>query len=141
VIVVVDASVWLGTLLHTDPFDEPTLRWLQQYQVENGIVAAPTTLLSEVAGAYARRTGQADIAVEYSYEIQSDPRVQLYSVDGAPGDASARLAAYLPLKGSDAVYVALAQGLGVPLVTRDREQLERGSAVIQTMTPEEMETR
>jgi len=47
----------------------------------------------------------------------------------------------LPLKGSDAVYVALAQGLDVPLVTRDREQLARGSAVIQTITPEEMESQ
>jgi len=141
VIVVVDASVWLSTLLRAYPFYEASLRWLRHFLLEDGTVAAPMTLMSEVAGAYARRTGQAGIAVQYSLEIQSDPRVQLYSVDAALGDASARLAAHLPLKGSDAVYVALAQGLGSPLVTRDREQLARGSTVIQTMTPEEMESR
>ena len=140
-IVVVDASIWLSALLRADPLYEETFRWLHGFLFEGGTVAAPIILVAEVAGAYARRTGQTDIAVRYALEIQSEPRVQLYSVNAALGDAAARLAAHLLLKGSDAVYVALAEGLDVPLVTRDREQLARGSTVIQAMTPEEMESR
>ena len=140
-IVAVDASVWLSAVLSADRFYDATFRWLQGFSLSGGTVAAPITLAAEVAGAYARRTGQPDIATAYALDIQNDPRVRLYSIDAALGDAAARLAAQLPLKGSDAVYVALAQGLDVPLVTRDREQLARGSAVIQTITPEEMESQ
>jgi len=104
-------------------------------------VAGPVTLVSEVAGAISRRSSRSDIAYQYALDIQYDPRIQLYSVDSELGDAAARLAAQLPLKGSDAVDVALAKPLGVPLVTRDREQLAPGSAAFQTMTPEEMDSR
>jgi predicted nucleic acid-binding protein len=41
----------------------------------------------------------------------------------------------LPLKGSDAVYVALAERMGIPLITWDNEQLARGAAVIDVRTP------
>lgn len=140
-IVVVDASVWVSAILVADAFYTETSRWFRDFHRNGGRVAGPITLVSEIAGAISRRSGRSDIAYQYAVDIQYDPRVQLYSVDSELGDAAARLAAQLPLKGSDAVYVALAEGLGVPLVTRDREQLARGSAVIQTMTPEEMDAR
>ena len=140
-IVVVDASVWVSAILIADAFYTESSRWFWAFHEHGGRVAAPITLVAEVAGAIARRSGRSDIAYEYALDIQTDPRVRLYSVDAALGDAAAQLAAHLPLKMADAVYVALAQGLGTPLVTRDREQLARGSTVIQTMTPEEMESR
>lgn len=35
----------------------------------------------------------------------------------------------------DAIYVAVAQHLAIPLVTWDKEQLERSAEVVKTLTP------
>ena len=48
---------------------------------------------------------------------------------------AAQVAVDLHLRGADAVYVATAQRLSVPLVTWDREQLDRSSVVIEAYEP------
>ncbi len=92
-------------------------------------------LLAEVAGAVARRTGLVEVAARTTDLIQRLPQTRLVPVDANLGLSSARLAAELRLKGADAVYVALAQRLNVPLVTWDREQLERGQHAVATLMP------
>jgi len=51
------------------------------------------------------------------------------------GGLAAQLAADHALRGADAVYVAAALRLGLPLVTLDGEQLQRAEAVISTLSP------
>jgi hypothetical protein len=48
---------------------------------------------------------------------------------------SAALGAQHRLRGADAVYLASAALFAAELVTLDREQLERGAAIVQTLTP------
>ena len=47
------------------------------------------------------------------------------------------LDAVLRLRGADATYVAVAQRLDLPLITWDREQLERASRLITVRSPVE----
>ena len=61
--------------------------------------------------------------------------VRLVAVDRQLADGAARLAARLRLRGADAVYVALAERLDLPLVTLDSQQLERGGSVIDVRRP------
>ena len=49
---------------------------------------------------------------------------------------AAGLAADYGLRGADAVYVALAKQLNLPLATWDREQLQKASGIIKTQTPQ-----
>ncbi len=51
--------------------------------------------------------------------------------------SSAEVARIAALRGSDAVYVALASHLDVPLVSWDNQQRERGGMFCRTMTPVE----
>ena len=53
------------------------------------------------------------------------------------GETAAAIAAQQFLRGADAVYVALAGQLRMPLVTWDKELLERAAAVVPTLTPAE----
>src|SRR2546428_644334 len=55
------------------------------------------------------------------------------------GGPAARLAAKLSLRGADAVCVAAALDLGVPLVSWDTEQPERGRRLVRVHTPGEAE--
>jgi predicted nucleic acid-binding protein len=68
-------------------------------------------------------------------DIIGDPAFRIVPIDQALAEAAARHAADLFLRGADAVYVALAERLGVPLITWDNEQLARAAAVIDARVP------
>ena len=63
---------------------------------------------------------------------------RLASVDAELAQLGAELAADRHLRGADALYIALAHRLSVPLVTWDREQRERGQEVRAAWTPAEV---
>jgi len=73
--------------------------------------------------------------------VQRLPNMRLLLVDSRFARFSADLAAELRLRGADALYVALASRMGVPLVTWDSQQLQRGSFAANTVTPEELLSR
>ncbi len=68
--------------------------------------------------------------------IESIPGLRLVPVDHRLGRASADLAVRLKLRGADAVYVAVASHLKIPLVTLDAEQRERAKDLIEVRTPD-----
>jgi len=88
-------------------------------------------LLSEVGGAIARQTRSPETAVQALKLIESLPGLRLVPVDHRLGRASADLAARLRLRGADAVYVAVAAHLKIPLVTLDAEQKGRAQELIE----------
>ncbi len=68
--------------------------------------------------------------------IQGIPGLRLVPVDHPLGRASADLAVRLRLRGADAVYVAVAAHLKIPLVTLDAEQRERAQELIEVRMPQ-----
>ncbi len=63
------------------------------------------------------------------------PALRIVAVDSELAEAAARLAGDQRLRGADAVYVALAKRLSLPLVTWDLEQVSRASEVIHARAP------
>jgi predicted nucleic acid-binding protein len=63
------------------------------------------------------------------------PGLRLIPVDDALARVAAGLAGRLRLRGADAVYIAAAATLRVPLVTWDTEQRERAIRVIEVLAP------
>jgi predicted nucleic acid-binding protein len=61
--------------------------------------------------------------------------VRLAPIDQALIVDATNLSADLGLRGADAIYVALAKQLGVPLLTFDTEQLTRPAGIITTIQP------
>ena len=49
---------------------------------------------------------------------------------------SVDIAANLQLRAADAIYVAVAKQLNIPLVSWDKEQLRKASSLLTTYTPE-----
>ncbi len=112
-----------------------TRRWLEGWVNDGGHVVAPLLLLAEVGGAIARQTGRVSLGRRAVADILGDPTVDLISIDRPLAEDAARLAADLRLRGADAIYVAVAPRLAVPLLTWDREQAERARGVVATRTP------
>lgn len=132
---VVDASVWVSRFVPLDARHGPSYRWLERAVQRGELVAAPALVLAEVAGAVARRTGRAQVAARAVDLLEQLPNVGLVPVDDQLAHLGASLAGELGLRGSDSLYVALAQRLGFTLVTWDQEQLERARSVAVAHTP------
>lgn len=134
---VVDASVWVSRLVPLDSHHEASRTWFGRRIDEGELVAMPSIVLPEVAGAIAWRTGSPELGSRAVALLQELPTSRLVPVDGPLAVLAAELAARLQLRGADAVYVVLAQRLALPLVTWDREQLARAAGAVTAMTPQE----
>jgi predicted nucleic acid-binding protein len=136
---VVDASVWVSRLLPQDAEHAATRDWLERHVRDGGLTASPTLALAEVSGAVARRTGSARLGTRAVQALLDLPGLRLIAVNQRLAMTAARLAAELSLRGADAVYVAAALDLGLPLVSWDVEQRERGRRLVRVHTPGETE--
>ena len=132
---VVDASVWVSRLVPQDLNHQASRKWLERHVAAGGLVVAPALLLPEVAGAISRRTGQPLLAHRAVAAIQRLAAVRLIPVDGQLATLAAQVVADHGLRGADALYVAVAQRLGLPLVTWDAEQTARAKGVVAVSDP------
>ncbi len=122
---VTDASLWVARLVPQDTFHDAVRAWMDSRLAENVELLAPSLLLAEVAGAISRRTGDAGLAQSASSRLETLPGLRIIQMDRALLQDAARLAAGLGLRGADAVYVAVASRLNLPLVTLDSDQRQR----------------
>jgi predicted nucleic acid-binding protein len=125
--VVVDASVWVARLVPQDANHSAARRWMQVQREENTLLVSPSLLLPEVAGAITRRTGQSALAAQAIAALEKLPGLRLIEMERELVAAAAELAAQLGLRGADAVYVAAAEYLKLPLCTLDEDQAHRGA--------------
>jgi len=133
----VDASVFLNGFNPYEAGHEESHRLLAQMQDEAVPIIVPTLLLPEVAAAVSRGRDDADLARRFSANLRHLPHLFLVPLDQTLADQAADIAAQHRLRGSDAVYAAVALRFGSTLVTLDREQRERVAAVIPTCLPAE----
>lgn len=132
---VIDASVMVSRLVARDVNHDASRRWLDGHVAAGGLVVAPALLLPEIVGAIARRTGRRRLARRAIAAVLRLPELRLVAIDAELAEVAARLASDLQLRGADAVYVATAARLRLPLVTWDAEQRERGAARVAVVVP------
>jgi predicted nucleic acid-binding protein len=132
---VVDASVWVAWLVRQDVHHQASRDWLRQHVASGTQLAAPTIVLAELSAAIARRTGDRVLALRAVRGVLRVPGLRLLPVDRQLALLAAQSAADLGLRGADAVYVATAHHLGVPLVTLDREQQQRAARLVSVQSP------
>ncbi|UCG23378.1 MAG: type II toxin-antitoxin system VapC family toxin [Chloroflexota bacterium] len=132
---VVDASVFVSALYPQDAFHQPSREWLGRQLSDGVLLVAPIIALPEVGGAIARRTANPDLGRQAVLRLQRLPYFRLVPVDDRLGLQAVELAVDLRLRGADAVYVAAALQLQIPLVTWDGEHRERAGGRIAVQTP------
>ncbi len=100
---------------------------------------APMIFVIEVASVIARETlppnnPQADAhkAVSQLYAL---PIMRLVPIDQALVDEATDLAADYRIRGADALFLALARQLNLPLITFDKYQLKQPQTLVATIRP------
>jgi predicted nucleic acid-binding protein len=132
--IVIDASVWVARLVPQDVFHLPATQWMAARRQENALFVSPALLLPEVAGAISRRTGSRDLADQAVAALQRLPGLRLIEMEQPLVESAARLAGLLGLRGADAIYVAAAEYLKLPLCTLDAEQSRQAAYQVAILT-------
>ena len=99
------------------------------------LLIVPRIALPEVAGPIARISGRPEAGLEAARRLLRTPGIRLVDLDRRLLAEALVIAARLRLRGADAVYVAAARRLRVPLVTWDQQLLQRAAAVVQVLHP------
>ena len=133
----VDASVFVNGFNPYEAGHEESRRLLALLQEQAAPIVVPASLLPEVAAAIGRGRQDADLAREFAAALSRLPHLVLIPLDTTLAQQAADVAAQYQLRGSDAVYAAVALRFGSTLITLDREQRERGTSALLTLYPAE----
>ena len=131
----VDASVFVNGFNPYEAGHEESRRLLALLQEQAAPIVVPASLLPEVAAAIGRGRQDAGLAREFAVALSRLPHLVLIPLDTTLAQQAADVAAQYQLRGSDAVYAAVALRFGSTLITLDREQWERLAGVLPTCYP------
>jgi predicted nucleic acid-binding protein len=133
----IDASVFINAFNLAEAGHDQSKRLLAVLQERTTPIIVPTLVLPEVAAAVARGQNDTDLARRFAIALGRLPHLILVPLDETLAGQAASLAAQHRLRGSDAVYAAVALRFGSMLVTLDRQQFERVSDAVATRWPAE----
>jgi predicted nucleic acid-binding protein len=133
----VDASVFINAFNPYELGHEDSQRFLARLQEQATPIIVPTLLLPEVAAAVGRGRGDSDLARRFADALSRLPHLILVPLDETLAHQAVDVAAEYRLRGSDAVYTAVALRFGSAIVTLDNEQRSRVAAALTTFRPAE----
>jgi len=134
-VVTVDASVFVNALSPAEAGSAQGLKFLDKLRKSKTPLIQPTLFFPEVVAAIARRQDDTEAAALLARELKKFPAITLVDLDESLADFASEIAAKYRLRGSDAVYAAVAVRFGAQLISLDREQLERLPKILSVKTP------
>jgi predicted nucleic acid-binding protein len=133
--VTVDASVFVNALSPDEDGSDKSAKFISQLKNEGVTLVQPTLFILEVVASIARKQDSTEIALEVLNELRKISNLTLVDLDDDFADFASEVAANNRLRGSDAVYAAVALRFGTELVTLDKEQLDRLPKVLSVRKP------
>ena len=134
----VDASVFLNAFNPGEPDHDVSFKLIARMQAQAVPIVVPTLLLPEVAGTIARGRGDSELARRFAATLRRLRHIVLVPLDAETAQQAANVAARHRLRGSDAVYAAIALRFATTLITLDQDQRLRVSPVLRARLPAEV---
>ena len=134
--VVVDASVFVSWIVSGDANHNDSHSWMKKYRTIGGLLIMPAFAMIEVAAALARQSNQPALAKAAVKDLYSLSIVRIVPLDSALVQTAVEIASDFQLRAGDSTYVAVAYNLKIPLVSWDKEQLQRGGNLIAAYSPD-----
>jgi predicted nucleic acid-binding protein len=98
-------------------------------------IIVPVLVLPEISAALSRGQGKPELGLSFVRELRNFPNTTFIDVDESVANLAVDIAANNRLRGSDAVYAAVALRFGTELITLDKEQLDRLPKVLSVRMP------
>jgi len=135
--VTIDASVFLNGFIPAETGHEVTRNLLARLQELATPIVVPTLVLPEVAATISRVQGKSELARAFTTALQQRPHITFVAVDTMLAHQAAEIAARQRMRGSDAVYAAVAVRFASRLISLDNEQRLRLRGILACLTPAE----
>ncbi len=132
-----DASVFLNAFNPAEAGHGESNQLLTRLQTDLIPIIVPTLVLPEVAATISRVRSDSALAKAFATHLSRLPDLILISLDTPLAQQAVDAAAQYRLRGSDAIYAAVAMRFGTVLVTLDKEQHDRLTKVITVYYPPE----
>ena len=133
--VTIDASVFVSAFSPVEKAHRDSKAFMTRVRKVSAPIIVPTLVLPEIAAAISRGQGKPELGIAFALELINFPHLVLVDVDEDTAKLAAETAAHHRLRGSDAVYAAVALRFGSLLVTLDHEQAERLNEVLSMHSP------
>jgi predicted nucleic acid-binding protein len=133
--VTIDASVFVSTFTPTEPAHKACKEFMLNVRREKIPIIVPVLVLPEISAALSRGQGRPDLGLSFVQELRNFPNTTFIDVGDGIATLAAEIAANHRLRGSDAVYAAVALRFGTELITLDKEQLDRLPNVLPVKAP------
>jgi len=131
----IDASVFVSAFRPREQRHADSFGFVEYVKIRALPIIVPTLLLPEIAAAVGRGSKNAMLARKFTDTVSRWSNLVMVSLDDVLAQQAADVAADYRLRGSDAVYVAVALRFGSTLVTLDQEQAARVASVLTTQNP------
>ena len=131
----VAASVFVNAFSPMEEGSDHSWAYLNSLKQAGTPIIVPALLLPEIAASIARKQGNTELGIQLAHDVRDIPNLTLISLDESLAEQAVEIAARYRLRGSDAVYAAVALRFGTELVTLDGEQLERLAGVLSVREP------
>jgi len=132
--VTIDASVFVSAFTPTEPAHQASKAFMLNVREQSIPIIVPILVLPEISAALSRGRGKPELGLAFVQELRNFPNTTFVNVDNGIAILAVETAAN-HLRGSDAVYAAVALRFGTELITLDKEQLERLPKVLATRMP------
>ena len=133
--VTIDASVFVSAFTPTEPGYQASKSFMLNVREQSVPIIVPILVLPEISAALSRGQGKPELGKAFVQEIRGFPNTTFIDVDETVATLAVGIAANNRLRGSDAVYAAVALRFGTELITLDREQLARLPKVLPVRAP------
>jgi predicted nucleic acid-binding protein len=132
----IDASVFVNAFNRQEEGHAQSFQILALIHDRADPIIVPTIVLVEIASAIARAVGDNTRAMNYARATATLPNLTLVTLTPTMAIRAAQLAVTHRLRGADSLYLEVSRRFATILITRDNEQLARGSAFAICQTPE-----
>lgn len=136
-IIVLDPSVLVASVSQMEDGHQVSRALMRQLAASPIQILMPVIGLPELASGLGRGRRSQPTAFRLLARFRETPNLHLRPVFEPLADAAAELALSHRIKGCDAVYVALAREMQIPLITLDQEQAKRAPVEVRALTPEQ----
>ena len=133
--VTIDASVFVSAFTPSEEAHQTSKAFMREVRESGVPIIVPTQVIPEIAAAIRRGQDKPDLGYSFAIEVSQFPNVTLVNLDKSLAETAAEIAATYRLRGSDAVYAAVAVRFATSLVTLDAEQLQRVKKVATVRKP------
>ena len=133
--VTIDASVFVSAFTPTEPAHQASKAFMLNVREQSIPIIVPVWVLPEIAAALSRGQGKPELGKAFAQELRNFPNTTFIDLNDSIATLAVEIAANNRLRGSDAIYAAVALRFGTELVTLDKEQLERLPNVLSVRAP------